>query len=118
MSWQRFLWVGIWPVATTQLKLYLSRNLVWCDSSPNHLNAVVQPQVLVDETPLSQFDQQKYLRVVLNSKLTWPSHVAAVHKNMACYGTAQFKLDTCARIIVEPLERFVKELMSYRPVVH
>ena len=46
--------------------------------STKSCNAVVQPLVLIDETPLSQVDKQKYLGVVFDNKLTWSSHVAAV----------------------------------------
>ena len=53
--------------------------------STKSCNAVVQPQVLIDETPLSQVDRQKYLGVVFDSKLTWSSHVATVCKSMAYY---------------------------------
>ena len=47
--------------------------------------SIVQPQVLIDETPLSQVDKQKYLGVVFDSKLTWSSHLAAVCKSMIYY---------------------------------
>ena len=53
--------------------------------STKSCNAVVQPQVLIDGTPLSEVDKQKYLGVVFDSKLTWSSHVAAVCKSMAYY---------------------------------
>ena len=53
--------------------------------SAKSCNAVVQPQVLIDETPLSQVDRQKYLGVVFDGKLTWSSHVASVCKSMAYY---------------------------------
>ena len=48
-------------------------------------SAIVQPQVLLDGTPLSKVDRQKYLGVTFDNKLTWYSHVAAVCKNMAYY---------------------------------
>ena len=56
----------------------ISKNLVcmmWF--STKSCNAVVQPQVLIDETPLSQVDRQKYLGVVFDSKLTWSSHACS-----------------------------------------
>ena len=53
--------------------------------STKSCNAVVQPQVLIDETPLLQVNTQKYLGVTFDSKLTWHSHVAAVYKSMAYY---------------------------------
>ena len=46
---------------------------------------MLQPQVLIDETPLSQVDKQKYLGGVFDSKSTWSSHVAAICKSMACF---------------------------------
>ena len=39
--------------------------------STKSCNAVLQPQVLIDGTPLSQVDKQKYLGVVFDGKLTW-----------------------------------------------
>ena len=53
--------------------------------STKSCNAVVQPQMLIDETPLSQVDKQKYLGAVFDSKSTWSSHVAAVCKSMAYF---------------------------------
>ena len=62
----------------------ISKNAVWRGFHQS-CNAVVQPLVLIDETPLSQVDKQKYLGVVFDSKLTWSSHVAAACKTMAYY---------------------------------
>ena len=48
-------------------------------------STIVQPQVLIDGTPLSKVDRQKHLGVIFDNNLTWCSHVAAVCKNMAYY---------------------------------
>ena len=58
-------------------------SVIWF--STKSCKAVVQPQVLIEETPLSQVDKQKYLGVVFDSKLTWSQHVAAVCKSMVYY---------------------------------
>ena len=60
---------------------------IQCDViSTKSCNTVVQPQVLIDGTPLSQVDKQKIWEcMVFDSKLTWSSHVAAVCKSIAYY---------------------------------
>ena len=69
--------------------IYLASRLVgfscvmWF-STKSH-NSVVQPQVLINGTPLFQVDKQKYLGVTFHSKLTWCSHVAAVCKSTDYY---------------------------------
>ena len=48
-------------------------------------NNGAQPQILIDNVPLSQITKQKYLGVTFDNKLSWSSHVAATCKSMAYY---------------------------------
>ena len=48
-------------------------------------NTGAQPQILIDNVPLSSVIKQKYLGVIFDNKLNWSPHVAATCRSMAYY---------------------------------
>ena len=53
----------------------LKSSVIWF--SVRSRNNGAQPQILIDNVPLSQVTKQKYLGVTFDNKLSWSSHVAA-----------------------------------------
>ena len=56
-------------VRSSKMQFNIKKSSVMWFSTKSH-NAVVQPQVLIDKTPLLQVNTQKYLGVTFDSKFT------------------------------------------------
>ena len=64
-------------------KMLKKSSVMWF--SVRSRNNDAQPQILIDNVPLSQVTKQKYLGVIFDNKLNWSSHVAATCRSMAYY---------------------------------
>ena len=54
-------------------------NVMWFSAHESSKHADAQPQILIDDHPLSRVAKQKYLGVIFDKKLNWSSHVRGCH---------------------------------------
>ena len=71
-------------IHNSKMQFNLKKSSVMWFSVRSRYNGA-QPQILIDNVPLSQVTKQKYLGVTFDNKLNWSSHVAATCRSMAYY---------------------------------
>ena len=72
-------------IATSKMQVNVEKSCVMWFSVKSFNSPTTLLPILLKSTPLVNMSKQKYLKIIINSNLTWAYHVGDVCKKMAYY---------------------------------